>query len=268
MDRQTVPFDRSTPVIGMVHLPALPDAPEHDHSLHDIESRAVTDAERLVAGGVDGVLIENFGDAPFYPTTVPQTTIAAFTRIATAVRNAVPVPVGVNVLRNDATSALAIANAIGGQFIRVNVHTGARVTDQGVIEGQAHETLRLRDRLPTEIAIWADIAVKHSNAVANERSLIQQAQETIERGNADGVILSGSQTGESVAMDDLRRLRSHLDTVPLVIGSGVTAENAADILAIADGAIVGTAFKQQGKTTNPVSTERVRALLANHPETA
>src|SRR5713101_4601014 len=124
-------FPRRPAIIGMVHLLPLPGAPRWAGSMEEALARAVEDARALAEGGVDGVMVENFGDAPFYPDHVPPETVAAMTRAARAVVEAVPVPVGVNVLRNDTAAALAIAVAVGARFIRVNVHTGAMWTDQG-----------------------------------------------------------------------------------------------------------------------------------------
>jgi len=158
--------DGGQPVIGMVHLPALPGAPKYEGDREAIIETAERDAGRLAAGGVDAIMVENFGDAPFYPDDVPNHVVASMTRAARAVVETADVPVGVNVLRNDADAALSVAAAVGGDFVRVNIHTGARVTDQGVIDGKAHETMRLRDRLGADVAVLADHDVKHSAPIA------------------------------------------------------------------------------------------------------
>src|SRR5262245_52876600 len=155
-------FGVAKTVIGMLHAPALPGSPRNTLSLEAIIDWVLKDADALSAGGVDALLIENFGDAPFYPAAVPPDTVTFMTRLAIEVKRRVDLPVGVNVLRNDAKSALAIAAASGAEFIRVNIHTGARLTDQGIIEGAAHETLRRRKSLGAEIRIFADVDVKHS----------------------------------------------------------------------------------------------------------
>ena len=258
-------FGTRTPVVGMAHLPPLPGAPRSDGDLETVLDRAVADAEALATGGVDGLLVENFGDAPFYPDDVPKHTVAAMTRAATAVDGAVDLPVGVNVLRNDAGAALSVAAAAGGAFVRVNVHAGARVTDQGVIEGRAHETLRLRDRLDADIAVLADVDVKHS-APLGERSVREELCDVCERGLADAVVVSGPATGEQVEEAALGAAIEARDEVasetPVLVGSGVTADNAADLLAAADGAIVGTALKEGGETTAPVDAGRVADVVS------
>ncbi|WP_276261299.1 BtpA/SgcQ family protein [Haloglomus litoreum] len=251
-------------LVGMVHLPALPGAPGFDGDRATLRERAVEDAEALVAGGMDAVLVENFGDAPFHPGEVPRHTLTELTALVGAVRRAVDVPVGVNVLRSDGSGAVAVAAATGASFVRVNVHTGARVTDQGVVEGSAHETLRLRDRLDADdVRVLADVDVKHSAALG-DRPLDEVARETVERGGAGGLVVSGPATGEPVDTERLERVAAVADEtgVPLVVGSGTTPATVADLLGVADAAIVGTALKQAGKVTAPVDRARVERLVA------
>jgi hypothetical protein len=248
-------------VVGMVHLPALPGAPRYDGDREALVEHAVADATALEAGGVDAVLVENFGDAPFYPDRVPRHVVASMTRLVDELCGAVGCPVGVNVLRNDAESAVAIAAATGASFVRVNVHVGARVTDQGVIEGRAHETLRLRDRLDADVAVFADTAVKHSTPLGADGSSVA---DLLDRGLADAVVVSGAATGSGVDRDRLASVAATCADrdVPVFVGSGVTTDTVGDLLAVADGAIVGTALKVEGETTNPVDPGRVRRLVA------
>src|SRR5438552_8962216 len=131
-------------IIGMLHVPALPGSPRNELSFHKITDWVLKDAEALATGGVDALIIENFGDAPFYPRRVPAHTIAFLAVLAHDVKRGFNLPLGINILRNDAESAVAVASAVSAGFIRVNIHAGARVTDQGLIEGTAHETLRYR----------------------------------------------------------------------------------------------------------------------------
>jgi len=254
-------FDHESPIIGVVHLPPLPGAPESDGDRTAIRDRAVTDAGALENGGVDGVIVENFGDAPFYPDEVPPHVVAEMTALTDAVGSAVDVPVGVNVLRNDATAAVSVAATTGADFVRVNVHVGAAVTDQGVIEGRAHETLRLRERIDADVAVCADVGVKHATPLA-DRDLAAAASDAVGRGLADALIVSGDRTGDRTPLDDVRRVSESIgDETPVLVGSGVTADAAPDVLDAADGAIVGTAFKTDGVTTNPVEERRVRELV-------
>jgi len=265
MDTEAV-FGVDRPVVGMVHLPPLPGTPRFDadggrEALHETARR---DAERLDAGGVDALLVENFGDAPFHPSSVPQHVVADLTALVGTVREATDRPVGVNVLRNDGPSAVAVAAATGAAFVRVNVHVGARVADQGVLEGRAHETMRLRNRLDADVRVLADVDVKHSAPLGGDGGAAMLG-DAVDRGLADGVIVSGSATGRATDLDAVRAAVTARDDcgleTPVFVGSGVTAETIGDTLGIADGVIVGSAFEEGGSVPNPVSVERVERVV-------
>lgn len=220
------------------------------------------DAEALVSGGVDSVMLENFGDAPFYPNTVPPATVAQLTQIAAKVRHNFDVPLGINVLRNDALAALSIGAAVGAQFIRVNVLAGARLTDQGIIEGRAHELLRLRRELNAEsIRILADVDVKHSAPLA-ARPLADETADLVDRAGADGLIVSGRGTGQKTNLDDLIAVKQAASGRPTLVGSGISAENIGDFLGLADGFVVGSSLKAGGDVRQNVERRLVAALVA------
>jgi uncharacterized protein len=246
-------------VIGMVHLAPLPGAPLYGGSLEAVVERALADAASLAGGGVDAIAIENFGDRPFRRNRVDPETIAAMTRVVAEIARAVSMPFGVNVLRNDALAALAVAAATGAAFIRVNVHVGAMVTDQGVIEGEAAETLRRRGVLAPEVLIFADHDVKHATPLGLHDPL-QSARDLRLRGLADALVVSGKETGAAADPARLELLRRALPDAPLLIGSGLTAENARTFAA-ADGAIVGTSVKRGGNVEAPVDRERVARVV-------
>jgi len=257
-------FDTDRVVVGMVHLDALPGAPDFGGDRAAIRDAALRDARRLEAGGVDALMVENFGDAPFHADDVPKHVVAAMAAVVRDLRRETDLPLGVNVLRNDAEAAVSVAAAAGADFVRVNVHAGARLTDQGVVEGKAAETVRLRDRLDADVSILADVDVKHSAALA-ERPLTEEVAELIERGHADGVVASGAGTGHETDRDHLRAVVDARDDLgvdaPVFVGSGVTQETVGETLDLADGAIVGTALKEDEETTAPVDEARVRELV-------
>ena len=254
--------ERRSPVIGMLHAMALPGAPVYGGDLARVRKALLDDAEALVTGGVDGLMLENFGDSPFYPDRVPAMTVAALTALATEVRRCFPVPLGINVLRNDGRSALAIAVACGAAFIRVNILCGARVADQGLLQGIAHDLLRDRVYLQAQgIPIWADVDVKHSAALA-ARSLRDEVRDLIERGMADAVIVSGTATGSPIDLETLRTVRDAASGTPVLIGSGVMTESLGQLIPYADGLIVGSSLKREGLAKNPVDIDRVRSLVA------
>ncbi|HET8631492.1 MAG TPA: BtpA/SgcQ family protein [Thermomicrobiales bacterium] len=251
-------------VIGVIHLLPLPGAPRWGGDFAAVLDRARADLLALAAGGVDAAIVENFGDAPFRPGAVEPETVAALARVLTELRPLTALPLGVNVLRNDAAAALALAAVCAGPgaFIRVNVHVGAMVTDQGVIEGRADRTLRRRRELGAEaVAILADVLVKHA-APLGGLPIEDAARDATERGLADALIVTGAGTGRATDLGDVRRVRAALPDVPLLVGSGVTAETVRETLALADGVIAGTALKACGVTTAPVDVERVRRFVA------
>ncbi|REJ84602.1 MAG: phosphorybosylanthranilate isomerase [Planctomycetota bacterium] len=252
------------PVIGMLHAPALPGSPRYSGSLETVMSTVLNDAETLADGGVHGLMLENFGDVPFYPRRVPPETVAAMTRLAGRVRDRFDVPLGINVLRNDGLAALAIAAGVGAEFIRVNVLCGARVTDQGLIEGISHDLLRTRRDLHAEqVSIFADVDVKHSAPLAS-RPIAEEAVETVHRGGADALIVSGPSTGVGSDVDQLREVQVAAAETPVFVGSGVTTESLPDLWPNADGFIVGTSLKRNGDVAAPVDRDRVRELMQVH----
>lgn len=249
-------------LIGVLHLPALPGAPRAQQSVPAVAQAAAEDARLLVDCGFSAVLVENFYDAPFHPGAVEPSTIAALAVVTRAVVEAVSVPVGVNVLRNDALGALAVCHASGASFLRTNVLLGASVTDQGLIQGCAHELLRLRSQLGAQVDILADVDVKHATSLDN-RALEQRARELVERGGASAVLVTGAGTGHPTDLDEVRRVKQALDDTPVLVASGTTAENLPAILQVGDGAIVGTCLKDPD--TQRVDRARAVKLVSRAP---
>lgn len=248
-------------LIGMVHVPALPGSPNYGGDFERILRFAQREAKTLRKAGFAGIMMENFGDVPFYPDNVPPETVAALAVIATNIKQETKLPVGINVLRNDARAALAIAVAAQLAFIRVNVLTGVAVTDQGLIQGQAHYVLRDRKRLHAEhVAILADIRVKHAAPLV-PRDLAQEVEEYFERAGCSALIVSGTGSGKPVDFDFLRQIREIAKDKAILIGSGLTKENAIEMLTFADGAIVGSAIKVDGIIQNAVDPKRAEALV-------
>lgn len=243
-------------LFGMIHLGALPGSPLFV-SMDSVIDKALRDARAIRDGGCDGFVIENFGDRPFTRGRVEAETIAAMTRVIATIASEVQLPFGVNVLRNDALSALAIAAATGAAFIRVNVHTGAMLTDQGIIEGDAYTTLRKRASLAPEVLLFADHLVKHATPIAASDP-IQSARDLRLRGLADAVIVTGAETGAAADPSRLRDLRDAIDA-PLLLGSGLTAQNASQF-GDADGAIVGTSIQRDGAVDAKLVEAVVRAF--------
>lgn len=257
-----LPFHAAPAVVGMVHLPALPGSPSHTQSMAQIIETALRDADALTQGGVDGLFVENLGDVPFYGGRVPAETVAALTRVVAEVcRQAGDVPVGVNVLRNDAEAALAIAAATGARFVRVNVHTGSMFTDQGLLQGRAAETLRTRELLCPEVALFADVHVKHAVPIAGER-LEDAARDAWHRGLADALIVSGAATGAPTDPTRVARVVEAVEGAPVWIGSGVGSAQVAELeQAGAQGFIVGSSLRRDGAAGAPVEAHRVTDFM-------
>jgi membrane complex biogenesis BtpA family protein len=253
-------FERT--VIGMVHLVPLPGSPRWAGSMRDVIAAALADARALIDGGVDALLVENFGDAPFTPGRVEPATVAAMSVVAAEVRREFPrTRLGLNVLKNDARAALGVAAAVGAEFIRVNVHAGAVLADQGVVQSDAYGTLRDRRLLGVDVAIVADVGGKHAVPLAPVETE-QMARDLVHRGLADALVVSGAATGQATPLGEVKRVRSAVPDIPLLIGSGVTAETAAELLSVADGLIVGTSVKRDGDVRQPVDRARVEKLVA------
>lgn len=254
----TAPF-----VIGMLHLPPLPGSARSGMSMQQVVAHALRDAEAIVEGGADGMMLENFGDVPFYPGRVPAETVAAVAAVAGEVRRRFEgTPLGINVLRNDGCTALAIAAAVGANFVRVNVLCGARVTDQGIVLGIAHDLLRDRRRLGAEgVKIMADVDVKHSAPLAPV-ALESEVEDTLRRGLADALIVSGTGTGKPTDPSQVRRVREAVGAAAgVLVGSGITAASVREFLPQADGFIVGTALKRNGDPSQPVRVEKVKEIV-------
>lgn len=253
-------FNTSNPIIGVVHLLPLPISPRWAGSLPAVIERAEQEATALAAGGVDGIIVENFFDAPFAKEQVDPAVVSAMTLIVDRIMNLVMLPVGINVLRNDARSAMAIATCVKAQFIRVNVLTGVMATDQGIIEGVAHQLLRYRRQLGSDVAILADVLVKHARPLGTP-NLTTAVQDTIERGLADGVILSGWATGSPPSLEDLELASAAAKETPVFIGSGANWQNVAKLMQAADGAIVASSLKRRGQISEPIDPIRVSQFV-------
>ena len=252
-------FSSNKVFIGVIHLPALPGSARWCGDMGMILDKAQEEATVLDQSGADGIIVENFGDAPFRLGRVQPETVAAMTMALQRVQQATELPLGINMLRNDAQSALAVAAVTGAAFIRVNVHYGVMAADEGLVEGEAFETLGHRRALGVDVKILADVLVKHAVPLG-PTDLGLMARETIYRGLADGLIISGPVTGQPAAASDVAAARKAVPEGFILVGSGVNESNAAQLLRAADGAIVGTSLKREGLINNPIDSERVQRM--------
>lgn len=253
-------------LVGVVHLPPLPGSPRFplrgsaSSQLARIAEGVRRDVDALVRGGYDAVIVENFGDAPFEPGAVSPMTVAAMTTCVAAATERGKLAVGVNVLRNDVRSALAIATATGATFVRVNVHVGAVVADQGLIQGRAHETMRERAAWgATNVAVWADVDVKHAAPLA-KRAVADVTKDVVLRGLADAVLVTGAATGAAVDGKALAAVRG-ATTAPVLVASGSTPDDLPRLAELgADGVIVGSWLRKNGKAGGPIDVARAKSF--------
>lgn len=268
MNRRALGFDNLfsrngvayKPVIGMVHLKALPGAPAYGGDVQAVIDAALADTTALEQGGADGIMVENFFDAPFFKDKVGSETVAAMARVMTLLRGHTRLPLGVNVLRNDGMSALAIATTCDCQFVRINQLAWAMLTDQGILEGKAAEIARYRRALGSRVLVFTDCLTKHAVSLAPQE-MEWVALDTWERAGADALVVSGMATGYATNIEDVAAARKGAPDAPILIGSGVTAENVASFMPFVDGVLVGTSLKRDGKVENPVEVARVRAVV-------
>jgi hypothetical protein len=250
--------------IGMIHLLPIIGAPKFK-SMDEVLNQAIADTEIICKTGFKGILVENLGDMPYYPTNVPQETIAGMTAIIQQVKTKVlrkypEVKLGVNVLRNDAKAAIAIAKAVKADFVRVNVLHGAMVTDQGIIESNAHEVVRYQKNLRgKEVKVLADAQVKHAKRMV-EFTLKEEIKDITGRSLADGIIISGERTGTAPSIEKIKEARkaTHL---PIIIGSGLALENMEEYIPIIEGYIVGSSLKEKKELERPISEKLAKEFM-------
>jgi len=248
------PFDIDKPFVGMIHLLPLPGSVDYERKgIAPILDAALQDLDALETGGADAALVENLGDSPLSKTAAKET-IAAMTVIVQEITRKAHIPIGANVLRNDAAAALAISAVTGASFIRVNVFCGVAFSDQGLIEGQAHVLLELRKRLGCDVKIFADVHVKH----AAHPTTIEEAAVDATRNHPDGLIVSGIGTGKRTAPEDLQTVKQ-ATPLPVLVGSGVRMDNLSTFRE-ADGFIVGISLKEDGVLEASIDPQRVRTL--------
>ena len=254
-------FKTAHPVIGVIHLLPLPCSARWQGSLSAVVERAIQEATALASGGANALIVENFFDVPFAKDRVDPAVVSAVSLIVERLRHLVALPIGINLLRNDAHSALAVAACTGAQFIRVNVLTGVMATDQGLIEGQAHSLMGYRRQLGCDVKVFADVLVKHAVPLGTP-NLTTAVQETLHRGLADGVIVSGWATGSPPPQEELALAKAAAGSAPVLIGSGATPDNISNLIQSADGVIVSSSLKRRGQIEQPIDPSRVRQFVS------
>lgn len=245
----------------MIHVSALPGTPANRQSVAEIVALAVREARLYHNSGIDGLGIENMHDLPYLRGSVGPEIVAAMTLVGQAVKAESGLPVGVQVLAGANQEAMAVAHAAGLDFIRAEGYAFAHVADEGFIQSSAARLLRYRRMIGAErVQVWADAKKKHSaHAITADVSLGLTA-EAIEFMRADAVIITGSVTGDPPRLSDIEEARAHC-RLPLVLGSGVNADNLPGFFAAADAFIIGTHFKVDGRWDQTVDPKRVETFM-------
>jgi hypothetical protein len=257
-------FGGRKPLIGVLHLLPLPGAPLYDGAMQRVYDHVLGELDVFKRHSVDSVIVENFRDMPYFPGRVPPETVAAMAAVSREIVRAAGMPVGINVLRSDGEAAVAVAAASGAHYVRVNVHMGAVVGDQGIVQGSSQLSMRLRSALKSSVLVFADVGVKHAAPLAG-RTLDIETRDVAERGLADAIIVTGDRTGVEADLDDISVVR-RATSLPVLVGSGATPENIARVLPEVDGLIVGSYFKKDGAARNFVEPARVERFVRRFTE--
>lgn len=257
-------FGRPKALIGMIHCPPFPGTPRYQgETLDQIYDACLRDAHSLIANGMHGLIVENHGDVPFSkPAEIGPETSAFMSVVVDRIKREFDVPVGINVLANAPIPAFAVARATDAAFIRVNQWANAYVANEGFIEGRAAEAMRYRSALRGEgIKVFADSHVKHgSHSITADRSVAELTRD-LAFFDVDAVIATGKRTGNSASLEEIEEV-ADATNLPVLVGSGVSANNIAQILTRASAVIVASSLKEDGVWWNPVDPARVRDFVA------
>lgn len=254
-------FGTRKPIIGMVHLPPLPGSPRHNgDSMKKITDFAVKEAQMLKEAGINGAIVENFGDVMFYKR-VPPETIAAITYVGAAITREVPgLTLGICALQSDAIASIAIANTIGGKFVRVPYYTETYIVDAGMMDSIAAEALRYRKFLGADVKIFADVHIKHGYPML-QRPIGQAAADTEHRGCADAILVTGIATGAETDLSDVKEVKASVHYTPVFVASGVDDKNLGSYSKYADGVILGTHIKKDNDTEAPIDPAKLKHFM-------
>lgn len=248
-------------IIGMVHCLPLPGTVKFDGDMQKVIDQAIGDAVTLEKAGVDAIIVENMGDDPF-SIKLDNIQVAALASVSTLVAQNVNIPIGIDAAMNDYETALSIAKVIGAEFVRIPVFVDTVEYYGGIIKPVAREALLYRKTINAEnVKIFADIQVKHTHMVVPNVSIEDSAGAAISCG-ADAIIVTGTHIGKETPIEIIKKVKT-MSPIPVIAGSGVNKNNVKEQLSIADGAIIGSAFKKDGKITNPVSYELVKEIIDN-----
>ncbi len=255
-------FEKKCPVIGMLHVAALPGTPAYSGAMPRIIDQAVNEAQLYQAAGIDALMIENIHDTPYLNRNVGPEITAAMSVVGHSVKQATKLPTGIQILAGANREALAAALSAGLDFIRAEGFVFAHVADEGTMNSDAGELLRYRRQIGADhIAIFTDIKKKHSSHQLTADVDIVETAQAAQFFRSDGLVVTGQSTGQAAVVDDVKTVRLAVD-IPVLVGSGVTSDNVDQYLPLCDGMIVGSHFKKEGQWYNPVDKDRVTKFIA------
>lgn len=254
-------FTNSKAIVGMIHVEALPGTPKAACSMRDIVTRAKAEARIYHEAGIDMIGIENMHDRPYLNRTAGPEIVAAMTVVGYEVKHATGLPCGVQILAGANQAALSVAHAAGLDFIRAEGFVFAHVADEGIIPSDAAELLRFRKQIGAEnVLVLTDIKKKHSSHAITADVDIAETAHAAEFFLSDGVVVTGVATGAEASLEELAQVKRAVG-IPVLVGSGITAANVERYLAVADGLIVGSYFKEGGHWTRPLDFDKVKDFM-------
>jgi uncharacterized protein len=256
-------FPDPKPIIGMIHVGALPGTPAGRLSIDEIITQAAREAVSYRDCRIDGLIIENMHDVPYLRGSVGPEIVAAMAVIGQRVKQESRLPTGIQILAGANIEAMAVAHTAGLDFIRAEGYAFAHIADEGLIESSAARLLRYRRMIGAErVQIWADVKKKHSSHAITADISLGATAEAIEFMGGDTVILTGKVTGDPPRLQDVQEVVAHCN-LPVILGSGIDSDNISEFYQAADGFIIGSYFKVDGHWANEVDFIRVEKFISS-----
>lgn len=256
-------FQNKKPIIGMIHISALPGTPNFSGSVSEIIKKAKKEAEIYKNCGISALMIENMHDIPYLNREVGHEISTLMAIIGYEIKNLSGLPCGIQILAGANKAALAAANSAGMDFIRSEGFVFGHLADEGYIQSDAAELKRYQKQIGAEnILIFNDIKKKHSSHSITSDVDISETAHAAEFFLSDGVIITGTSTGKQADLKEIKIVKSQIN-IPVLVGSGISDKNVKDFYEISDGLIIGSFFKKEGYWENELDTKRIEAVMKN-----
>lgn len=254
-------FSTTKPIIGMVHIHALPGTPSYKGNVTNIIENAVNEAKIYLEAGIDSIIIENMHDVPYLNKKVGPEISTIMSIIGYEIKHKTKLPVGIQILAGANNEAIAAANSAGLDFIRAEGFVFGHFADEGLINADAGELLRYRKMIDADnLLIFTDIKKKHSSHSITSDVTIEETAKAAEFFMSDGLIITGTSTGKEADLDQVKSVKK-ATKLPLLIGSGITEKNLESYFPFCDAMIIGSYFKKNGDWKNSVDDLRVKSFM-------